>query len=109
MNVRFRLEGDEEDFEIRKIHIRGNATPINYMAPGESEIFDFGVGHTLFADPPMKPVSVVINYDDVDGESYERQIELNVRQFHGLAWPGTSVSWRQMTAVEGIERHLRSD
>ena len=36
-----------------------------------------------------------------------RRIVLDVNQFDGLAWSGTSVAWRQMKAVEGIEEQLK--
>ena len=76
---------------------------------GESEIYELGPGRTLFADPPMNPFSVVINYEDVDGQSYEKRIVLDVKQFDGLAWSGASVAWRQMEALEGIAKHFKSN
>ena len=110
LNVKFRLEGDEEDFESHEMtSLRGGLSPINFMSQGESEIYELGPGHTLFADPRMKPFSVVINYEDVDGQSYEKRIVLDVNQFDGLAWSGTSVAWRQMKAVEGIAEHFKSN
>ena len=110
LNVKFRLEGDEEDFESHKMtSVRGGLSPINFMSQGESEIYELGPGRTLFADPRMKPFSVVINYEDVDGQSYEKRIVLDVKQFDGLAWLVTSVAWRQMQALEGIAKHFKSN
>ena len=106
LNVKFRLEGDEEDFKSHEISLRGGLSPINFMSQGESEIYELGLDHTLFADPPMKPFSVVINYEDVDGQSYEKRIVLDVKQFKGLEWSGASVAWRQMSALEGIAKHF---
>ena len=57
----------------------------------------------------MKPFSVVIEYEDVDGQSYEKRIVLDVKQFDGLAWSGASVAWRQMEALEGIAKHFKSN
>ena len=110
LNVKFRLEGDEEDFKSHEMtSVRGGLSPINFMSQGESDICELGAGRTLFADPPMKPFSVVINYEDVDGQSYEKRIVLDVKQFDGLAWSGASVAWRQMEALEGIAKHFKSN
>ncbi len=110
LNVKFRLEGDEEDFKSHEMtSVRRGLSPINFMSQGESEIYELGPGRTLFADPPMKPFSVVINYEDVDGQSYEKRIVLDVQQFDGLAWSGASVAWRQMEALEGIAKHFKSN
>ena len=110
LNVKFRLEGDEEDFKSHEMtSVRRGLSPINFMSQGESEIYELGPGRTLFADPPMKPFSVVINYEDVDGQSYEKRIVLDVKQFDGLAWSGASVAWRQMEALEGIAKHFKSN
>ena len=110
LNVKFRLEGDEEDFKSHEMtSVRRGLSPINFMSQGESEIYELGPGRTLFADPPMKPFSVVINYEDVDGQSYEKRIVLDVKQFDGLAWAGASVAWRQMEALEGIAKHFKSN
>ena len=110
LNVRVRVDGDEEDFARHEMTpVRGASVPINFMSQGESEIYELGPGRTLFADPPMKPFSVVINYEDVDGQSYEKRIVLDVKQFDGLAWSGASVAWRQMEALEGIAKHFKSN
>ena len=109
LNVKFRLEGNEEYFKSNEMTVRGGVAPINFMSQGESEIYEFGPGRTLFADPPMKPFPVVINYEDVDGHPYEKRIVLDVKQFDGLAWSGASVAWRQMEALEGIAKHFKSN
>ena len=110
LNVKFRMEGDEEDFENHDMTpVRGLLAPINFMSQGESEIYDLGPWQTLFAAPPMKPFSVVINYEDTDGQSYEKRIVLDVKQFDGLAWSGRSAAWRQMEALERIAKHLKSN
>ena len=112
LNVKFRLEGDEEDFKSHKMTVRGGLAPINFMSQGESEAYGLGAGHTLFGEPPespLKPFSVVIQYEDVDGQPYEKRIVLDVRQFDGLAWSGASVAWRQMEALEKIAKHFKSN
>ncbi len=109
LNVKFRLEGDEEYFKTHEMTVRGGLAPINFMSQGESEIYELGPGRTLFDDPRMKPFSVVIEYEDVDGQSYEKRIVLDVKQFDGLAWSGASVAWRQMEALEGIAKHFKSN
>ena len=108
LNVRFRLEGDEEDFVRHEMMpLRGTAEPINFMSPGTSERYELGAARTLFMRPLMKPFPVVIEYEDVDGQPYEKRIVLDVKQFDGLAWPGASVEWRQMDALEKIAEHYK--
>ena len=110
LNVRFRLEGDEEDFAKHEMtHVRGTAVPINFMSRGESETYELGAVRTLGSEPRMKPFSVVIEYEDVDGKSHENRLVLNVKQFEDLAWRGASVSWRQMEALEKIAKHFKSN
>ena len=105
LNVKFRLEGDEEDFARHEMtHVRGSSAPINFMSRGESETYELGAGRTLFSKPLMKPFSVVIEYEDVDGKSHEKRVVLDVKQFDGLAWSGASVAWRQMAALERITK-----
>ena len=108
LNVRFQLEGDEEDFNSHEMtSLRGTSGPINFMSQGESEIYELGAGRTLFAEPPMKPFLVVVNYEDVDGQLYEKKIVLDVKQFENLEWQGASVAWRQMEATENIAKHFK--
>ena len=110
LNVKFRLEGDQEDFEKHEmIPVRGSSVPINFMSRGESAICDLGAFRTLGSKPPMKPFSVVIEYEDVDRESHEERVVLDVKQFDGLAWPGASVAWRQMAALEGIAKKFKGN
>ena len=107
LNVRFRLDGDEEDFVNHEMRLRGTAEPINFISPGESEMYELGATRTLLKRPLMKPFPVVIKYEDVDGQPYEQQIVFDVKQFDGLAWPGASVVWRQMAALEKIAEHFK--
>ena len=56
----------------------------------------------------MKPFSVVLKYADLNGESYENQVELDMKQFKGLTWQSASVAWRQMDALEKINRQTEN-
>ena len=110
LNVRFRLEGDEEDFAKHEMtSVRGPSSPINFMSRGESETYELGAVRTLGSKPLMKPFSVVIEYEDVDGKSHEKRLVLDIKLFDGLAWSGASVSWRQMAALEKIAKHFKSN
>ena len=109
LNVSVTLEGDEEDFQSKDIGFRKTGSPINFMSQGECEIYEFGVAHVLFSDPVLEPFSLVVRYEDSEGQRYKERIEMDVRQFDGLEWSGTSVSWRQMVALERIEKKLGSN
>ena len=108
LNVTFRLEGDESDFEKHEMALRGTLKPIRFMSPAESEVYEIGTKRTLFSEPRMKPFTAVINYEDGDGLPHNERSLLDVGQFDGLAWQGTSVSWRSMKALENIEKLLRT-
>ena len=110
LNVKFRLEGDEEDFAKHEMMpVRGSSVPINFMSRGESETYELGAVRTLASKPYMKPFSVVIEYEDVGGESHEKRVLLDVKQFEGLMWARASVAWRQMEALEEIAKHCKSN
>lgn len=111
LNVRFQIEGDEADFSKHEVTIKGTSTPISFISQGESEIYHLGTAFFLFgndSEKPLKPFSVLIEYEDVDRKSYGERITLNVRQFERLEWQGPSVAWRKMRALEKIEKHLKS-
>ena len=106
LNVTFRLEGIVSDFERHEMPLRGTLQPIRFISPAESEVYEIGAKRTLFSEPRMKPFTAVINYEDVDGRSHNERSLLDVSQFDGLAWQGTSVSWRSMKALENIAKLL---
>lgn len=112
LNVRFRLEGDEDDFSKHRVTLRGTSGPINFISRGESEVYELGTTRSLFGrspdDSPMKPFSLLVEYEDVDGKPYTKRIMLDVRQFKGLAWLGRSVARRQMDALEKIAKNLEN-
>ncbi len=107
LNVKFRLEGDEEDFKRHEmLDVKGNASPINFMSSGEFETYPLGACRTLAQEPPMKPFLVVIEYEDIERKSYIKDVTLDVSQFDGVEWHVSSVAWRQMSALEQIEKHF---
>ena len=113
LNVAFHLEGlDEKDFERYEITVRGTSSPINFLVSNESEVCVFGAAHILFAQekdyPSLKPFSVKLAYEDIDGERYEEVCRVDSRQLDGLVWQGKSVAWRQMTAIEKMAKSVHS-
>lgn len=106
LNVKFRLDGDDEDMKQHKVMIKGNQKPVNYLSSGEFETYLFGQIERLLEDPPMKPLTAVVEFEDVDGRPYESQIVLDVTQFKGVSWEINSVVWRGMSALEKIEKTL---
>ena len=107
-NVDFHLEDDEGILGNHGVLWRGTVAPINFMASGETEIYEMGSKDTLFADPVMLPFPVDITYMDVDGIVYQEKIMLDVTQFKLLQWRGASVAWRQMKALEDIAKLLQA-
>lgn len=89
-------------------YFRGVSGTINFLSPGETEDYFLGIAEQLFADPPMQPFSIVLEYTDVYGKSYCRSVEINVKQFKGTHWFSFSASWRQMRALEKIEERVET-
>lgn len=106
LNVKFRLDGNNEDMKRREVMTKGNQKPINYLSSGESEIYLLGTNMQLFKDPPMNPLTAIIQFEDIDGQSYESHIILDVTQFKDVTWETSSVAWRGMRALEKIEHTL---
>ena len=104
LNLNIGLEGDEKDFANHKMEFFGGVSgTIKFLSPGETEDYFLGIAERLFADPPMQPFSIVLEYTDVYGKSYVNRVEMNVKQFEGTHWFSFSASWRQMRSVEKIE------
>ena len=106
LNITFRLDGDEADFEGHRVKLRRTLKPINFMLPAESEVYSMGGMPDLTRGAPLKPFKAVIGYEDVDGLPYEEQVSLDLDQFRELAWQGRTSLWRTMEALEKIEGHL---
>ena len=106
LNVEFRLEGDEKDFESYNMTpFRGTGSPVNFLSSGEFDAYPLGPTHSLITDSVatrLKPFGVKIKYQDIDGKQYEESCQMDVRQFDGLVWAEHSVAWRQMRAVEKL-------
>lgn len=106
LNVKFRLDGNDEDMKQHGIITHGNQKPVNYLSSGESEIYAFGISDQLFGDPPMNPLTAIVEFEDIDGRSYESHIVLDVTQFKNVTWENSSVVWRGMSALEKIAKML---
>lgn len=103
LDLEFHLKGHKVDFDLHEVRLRGTTSPIKFLAPGEPEIYPLGPGRTLFQDPPLR-FSVEMKYKDLDGNLHEWCVELDLEQFKGLVWPGGSVEWRKMEAIEKIAK-----
>ena len=107
VDLEIKLECDEDDFTKHEVMpIRGTSAPIGFLSRGESDTYSLGTSRSLFADPPIKPFAVVLRYKDLDGNSYDDRVNLDIKQFKGLTWPGASVAWRQMQALERIDKQV---
>ena len=107
LDLEIRVECDEQDFIAHKVTpFRGTSAPIGFMAHREVDTYNLGAKRTLFADPPLQPFWVALEYKDLNGRPYKNRVEINIAQFKGLAWTGASVAWRQMDALETIEKHI---
>lgn len=106
LNVKFRLDGNDEDMKQHKVWIKGNREYINYLSSGESEIYPFGPSISLLEEPPMDPLTVVVEFEDVDGRSYESRIKLDVAQLKGIVLERSSI-WHGVRVLENIERTLK--
>ena len=107
LELKIEVRCNEQDFTAHDVSaFRGTAVPICFLSSGESDEYSLGTSKHLFDDPPMEPFEVVLSYKDLDGESHNELVKLDVKQFKGLAWQGASVAWRQMAALEQIKEIL---
>ena len=107
LELEIRVECDEQDFISHGVTpFRGTSAPIGFMAHGEVDTYNLGAARTLFADPPLQPFRVALEYKDLNGKPHKNCVEINVAQFKGLVWTGASVAWRQMGALERIEKDI---
>lgn len=107
LNVKFWLDGDDEDMKQHGVITQGNQKPINYLSSGESEIYVLGSCNELFEEPLMNPLTAVVEFEDIDGRPYESRITLDVAQFEYVGRENLSAVWRGMSALEDIAKMLK--
>ena len=109
LDVSFRLKGDIDDLSAHEVLLRGTSAPIGFLAPGETVTFPLGETHRIISKEgktPLRAFSVVCEYSDMNGLMHSRERQVDVRQFKGLRWRTGSVAYRQLKALEKIEKHL---
>jgi hypothetical protein len=90
-NIRFELEYDADDFLSHGVLLANdkNRTQIAILPQGEKLTSLFGISFRLagvdIKQPPLKPFTVTVSYDDINGKSRTSIQVLNITQFLGLA------------------------
>ena len=104
LNLRFSLNGNEADFARHGVRLlRNTSAPINFLSHGEAATFHFGATKNLSEDPPMENFTVQLEYEDLDGKSYEHSIDLDVKEFQKLVRIHSSVARKQLAVLESID------
>ena len=58
--------------------------PISTILQGKSAIYSLGTGPKLIGNNPLPPFSVRLGYEDVDGNKYSTNFELDVQELGAL-------------------------
>lgn len=89
-NVSFELEGLDEHRQRCKISLQGNETPINFLAPNETESYGFCmVRDVRELDPQILPAfRVKFEYANSGGALYKNDCHIDIRQYEGVTWWG---------------------
>ena len=104
-DITFRLDLSDAEAERHEVIVRGNASPINFLLPSESDRYFFGVTRKLFdrgeESKRLREFSVHLEYSDCDGKRYPDTCEISVLMFKGLAWIQQPTS-KQARAIEQL-------
>lgn len=112
LNVSFHIEADEADFNRCRVGVlRGTSKPFNFLLPGTSMDFDFGVFDSLVqreTGEPLKPFHVTVEYEDCDGNRHCENHVIDIRTYDGLTFTTSSVARDQKNSIENIRKTLEN-
>lgn len=107
-NVRFLLEGDEEDFRNHDVRLRNEESrkDISFLPQGESIHLFFGGSIQAFEEPRLRPFNVLVEYEDMKGCRHRATYRLDVSQFFGFSTVGHPPEQEIADALKKVEKHL---
>ena len=107
-NVRFLFEGDEEDFRDHGVRLRNEEErkALSFLPQGESIRLFFGSAITIFTEPRLQPLNVLVEYEDMKGRRHRATYRLDVSQFFEFSTVGQTPEQEIADALKKIEGHL---
>ena len=66
----------------------------------------FGVSHSLMKEPRLRPFSVSVRFQDLNGRDYRDEYELDVAQFIGLELAGSPPEHEIAETLKKIETSI---
>ena len=116
-NIEFEIHSDEEDFSRCKVlSLRGPSKVINFLLPGSSLRFPFGVFSDLtqinsdgtILGEPLKEFMVTVEYENCDGKKFSGSHQIDIRTYKGLNFLKQSTAKKQQRNVEKISGTMES-
>ena len=104
-DVEFTFQADEGDFENHDVRI-GNSSDrtLTTMLPqGERIETFFGTGPVLMREPKLRPFTVSVRFQDVNGKDNNDEFSLDVAQFTGFSILGSRPEYEIAQTLKKIE------
>lgn len=106
MNVRLLVKNPEPDGDRRLMsNIFKTHHPISVILQGKSIGFSLGIGFELLGENPLPPFVVHLSYEDLIGNEYSTDFELDIRELDGFG-ANKGVFMRGVSALESIAKKL---
>ena len=107
-NVRFDLDADPEDFKAHDVRVLVDEgrKPIALLPQGEKFVTYFGRGPELLQDPKLKPFTINVTYENVEGNTQpSAKFPIDIAQFEGLQNIGTPPEHEIAKALKEIAKN----
>ena len=107
-DVEFTLQADEGDFEDHDVQIRNDSDrTVTAMLPqGERIETFFGIGSPLMKEPRLRPFTVSVRFQDLNGNDDGAEYALDVAQFSGLGVLGSPPEYEIAQTLKKIESRI---
>ena len=107
-DVEFTFQADEGDFENHAVEIRNDSDrTVTAMLPqGERIETFFGIGSSLMREPKLRPFTVSVRFQDLNGNDNRAEYALDVAQFNGLGVLGSPPEYEIAQTLKKIEARI---
>lgn len=108
LNVTFTFEADHQDLAAHNVRLTGSKDRqvASVLPQGERLVTFFGTGPELLREPPLKPFSVKIEYEDLKRRAHVGSHKLDVSEFKGLITLGALPEHEVAEALKKIAKMM---
>ncbi|WP_146193076.1 hypothetical protein [Maritimibacter sp. 55A14] len=84
LNVTLSFDKNDDDFDESRVttNLRNLTHPIRVIKQNQSVQYNFGVGHRLLGDEPIRPFHISVKYQDIEENWYSSTQIIDVRELH---------------------------